>query len=408
MSKIKIKDFGPIREGCVENDGWIDVNKVTVFIGNQGSGKSTVAKAISTLSWLEKSINRGDTDKDKVSFHEFESFFEYQRIHNYFTTNTYIEYFGKKYHILYDTSKEYPIIKEVVGEDYTVPKIMYVPAERNFLSSISDAFNIKGLPENVFTFAEELKKAQKELTGKKLQLPIADIKYEYDDIKDESYVLGKDYKIRLLEASSGLQSFVPLFIVSKNLSSIIPEQQNKDSKVLTVAQAVRLANEIMQVMDDKGLSENEKNSKTKLVKAKYYNKCFLNIVEEPEQNLFPSSQWEMLKSLLDFNNIGEGNKLIITTHSPYVINYLSVAVQAGYLKNKIKTDELRNRLNKIIRINSTVQPKEISFYQLDEKTGIVKKLSDYQGIPSDNNYLNSSLADGNRLFDLLLEIEEEL
>jgi len=41
MAKIKIKNFGPIKEGYLEKDGWLDVKKVTVFIGNQGSGKST-------------------------------------------------------------------------------------------------------------------------------------------------------------------------------------------------------------------------------------------------------------------------------------------------------------------------------------------------------------------------------
>ena len=51
MSRIKIQDFGPIKKGCLENDGWIDLKKVTVFIGNQGSGKSTVAKLISTFIW---------------------------------------------------------------------------------------------------------------------------------------------------------------------------------------------------------------------------------------------------------------------------------------------------------------------------------------------------------------------
>ena len=62
MSKIRIKNFGPIKEGYIENGGWISIDKVTVFIGNQGSGKSTVAKLISTFSWIEKAIYRGDID----------------------------------------------------------------------------------------------------------------------------------------------------------------------------------------------------------------------------------------------------------------------------------------------------------------------------------------------------------
>ena len=52
MSRIKIKDFGPISEGFVENDGWMDINKVTVFIGDQGSGKSTASKLISVFSYI--------------------------------------------------------------------------------------------------------------------------------------------------------------------------------------------------------------------------------------------------------------------------------------------------------------------------------------------------------------------
>ncbi len=63
MSRIKIKNFGPIKEGCQDNNGWIDVKKVTVFVGNQGSGKSTVAKLISTCTWIEKALVRGDCKK---------------------------------------------------------------------------------------------------------------------------------------------------------------------------------------------------------------------------------------------------------------------------------------------------------------------------------------------------------
>jgi predicted ATPase len=51
MSKIRVKHFGPIKEGY-SNNKWIDIKKTTIFIGNQGSGKRTVAKLISTLTWV--------------------------------------------------------------------------------------------------------------------------------------------------------------------------------------------------------------------------------------------------------------------------------------------------------------------------------------------------------------------
>jgi predicted ATPase len=413
MSKIRIKNFGPIKEGMLDNDGWIDIKKVTIFIGNQGSGKSTVAKVFSTLSWIEKAINRGDVEIGKLSFHMFENFLQYQKIHNYFKNNTYIEYTGEKYHILCDRAMQYPVVTEVQGNSYIVPKIMYVPSERNFLSTISDAFNVKGLPDNLFTFAEELRKAQKE-SAKKVSLPLEGYSYEYDVNEDLSYVIGDDYRISLLEASSGLQSFIPLFLVSKSLSALINKGEETIKKELTVTQAVRFSNEIMAIMNDNSLSDKDKNELTKSVKARYFNKCFINIVEEPEQNLFPTSQQQMLNCLMEFNNQGKGNKLIMTTHSPYLINYLTLAVKAEKLFKsltekgfKLKDPEF-SQTNEIVPMSSTVAASDLAIYELDEKKGTINALGKFEGIPSDKNYLNISLGEVNQLYDSLLEIEEEL
>lgn len=413
MSKIKIKNFGPIKEGNQENDGWLDVKKVTVFIGNQGSGKSTVAKVISTLSWLEKSMNRGDTDKGQISVALFKEFFKYQKIQNYFSKSTYIEYIGEKYHILYDTVKEPPIIKEVKGDNYIVPKIMYIPAERNFLSTISDAYNIKGLPDNVFSFAEELKRAQKELNGKKIKIPVGEIKYEYDENKDESFILGEGYKINLLEASSGLQSFIPLYLVSRNLSFAITDDEKSQRKNLSVTQALRLDKEISEFMVGKKVSESlDQFGEIEKIRARYYNKCFLNVVEEPEQNLFPISQQKMLYSLLEYNNRNDGNILILTTHSPYIINYLTLSVKAeivykSLIENNYKLgDPEFDQTNDIVPMYSTVKSNELVIYEMNEKEGTIKKLPDYKGLPSDENYLNSEFEDSNELFTQLQEIEK--
>jgi hypothetical protein len=98
----------------------------------------------------------------------------------------------------------------------------------------------------------------------------------------------------------------------------------------------------------------------------------------------------------------------MTTHSPYIINYLSIAIQAGYLKDKIKSKELLKKLNTIVPLISAVKASDVVIYQLDEKDGTIRKLPDFEGIPSDKNLLNQSLAEGNELFDLLLEIEQEL
>jgi len=404
MSRIKIKNLGPIKEGYTENGGWLDVKKVTVFIGNQGSGKSTIAKVISTLSWLEKSINRGDTDKSKLSFAKFKEFFKFQKIYNYFSKSTFIEYFGEKYHIVYDTAKEYPIIKEVQGEGYNVPKIMYIPAERNFLSTISEAFGIKELPEDLFIFAQELKKAQQGLSGKKLKLPIGNYTYEYEKNTDFSYISGPDYRINLLEASSGLQSFVPLYLVSRNLSRNLLKKS--EYRNLSVTQSMRMDEEISEIILNDLISNEVKNIEIKKIRNRYFSKCFLNIVEEPEQNLYPASQRQMLNSLFEINNMDEGNKLIITTHSPYLINYLTLAIKADMLKKKVNEENI-SKLKKIVPLESTVKSDEIIIYELTEG-GTIKKLKSYNGLPSDENKLNTKLEESNDLFAQLLEIQQSL
>jgi predicted ATPase len=405
MSKIKIYNFGPIKSGLQSNDGWIEIAKVTVFVGNQGSGKSTVAKLFSTLTWLEKSINRGDTNKDKLSFAKFIEFTRYQKIHNYFKNDTIIDYIGDKYQITYDRKNEVPIVKSIDKGGYSVPKIMYIPAERNFLSTISDVYNAKGLPDNLFTFAEELKKAQKALKGKKVDLQLGSYQYEYDEDDDSSYVIGEDYKINLLEASSGLQSFTPMFLVSKELSSSISEKEETLRKNMSVTQSIRMDNEISELMLNKSIPESSKSEKVNEIREKYYNKSFVNIVEEPEQNLFPSSQWKMLKSLLSFNK-KLNNKLLITTHSPYLVNYLTVVIKAGQIEQKTKSNNLLKQLEKIIPSSSLISNNNVRVYEFNEINGQISILENYKGLPSDENSLNLGLAESNNLFSNLLDIED--
>lgn len=120
----------------------------------------------------------------------------------------------------------------------------------------------------------------------------------------------------------------------------------------------------------------------------------------------------MLSNLLKYNNINTGNKLILTTHSPYIINYLSIAIQGKYLENKIKTaggsKEHLAALYRVIPRESLVSAKDVVVFELDESNGSIKQLNTVDGIPSDRNYLNQGLSQSNDMFDALLEIEQEL
>jgi predicted ATPase len=406
MSKIKIKNFGPIKEGYQENDGWMDVKKVTVFIGNQGSGKSTVAKVISTMTWMEKAINRGDIARPE-SINDFQTHFKYQSLNGYFKSDTAIEYYGDAYSIIFNKEYSlYPIIQKNESGNYVVPKIMYVPDGRSFLSVIKNANGVKGLPAPLFEFAEELKRGQADTEGEEIPLPINGVNYKYESESDTSFIIGKDFKVNLLVASSGFQSLVPLFLVSSSLAQIIRSGSEITPANISVDQIIRMNNEISSIMLDNKLLDEEKLKKVDKVKSKFQNKAFINIVEEPEQNLFPSSQQQILYSLLEFNNMNEGNKLIMTTHSPYLINYLTLTVKAEMVKSKLNSEEELNKLAKIVPLQSTVKADELVIYELNEIDGTIKKLEDYKGLPSDDNELNSKLEDSNELFAQLQEIEK--
>ncbi len=411
MSKIKVKNFGPIKNGFEEDNGFIDIRKVTIFIGNQGTGKSSIAKLISTLVWLEKSLYRGEvTEKYATSYSRFRNVYcNYQNLKNYFLPETEIEYEGKVYNIKF---KEDKLTIDPVdnSKNYIVPKIMYVPAERSFLSAVKQPEKLKGLSKSLYTFLEELERSQQELSSS-LQLPIGDAQFEFDKLNKTSNIIGNDYKIKLSEASSGFQSLVPLFLVSRNLTLSIDKEKDSSKNEMSSEEQKRLKSEIEKILSNQNLSDELKQAALEILSSKYRNGCFINIVEEIEQNLFPESQKDLFYKLLEFVNFTADNKLILTTHSPYIINYLTLAIKGFEILKKISalsdTDEPERHLNSIVPKLSCISESNVIVYELT-KEGEIKRLPDYNGLPSDENYLNSSLDETNQSFYDLLEIEESL
>lgn len=412
MCKIRIHNFGPIKKGFIEDKGWIEIKKVTLFIGNQGTGKSSIAKLISTFIWIEKVLTRGDyTPREFIGENRFrEIYCAYHRIENYFYNkegidNAEIEYKGESYSMEYKNGQFF--VQEKKNSGYKLPQVMYVPAERSFISNVQggNARKLKQIAEPALELITEFGVALKSLESP-IKLPINNTYLNYDKKNDITYIEGDDYKIKLHESSSGFQSIVPLFIITDYLANSIL-RQTKNATRISSEDLQRFKDGIATIWSDASLSEEQRRAALSVLSAKFNKTAFINIVEEPEQNLSPSSQRNILNSLLRYNNLSEGNKLVITTHSPYIINYLTLAIKAKMVLDNPKiTDNLRRKVELIVPSGSPVHGSDIVIYEI-ENNGDISMLDNYKGLPSDENYLNNLLSEANYLFSDLKEIERQ-
>lgn len=414
MTRMRIKHFGPIGSGRLENDGWIDFKPVTVFIGNQGAGKSTVAKLFATFSWIEKALVRGDYEKKwferKGRFKN--TFLSYHRLEHYQSASeqgeTEIEYEGNAYAILYAGGQL--SIRELSSQQYALPQVMYVPAERNFISYVRHPKELKLSSESLQEFLTAFDQAKQNLRGT-MALPINNSELEYDKLNDILNLKGSGHKVRLTDASSGFQSFVPVYLVSQYLANSVQAQSKDNQPAMSTDEMERFKQGIESIFANDNLTEEQKRVAISVLSNRFNKTAFINIVEEPEQNLFPSSQWELLKNLLAFNRQEAQNQLVITTHSPYIVNYMSLAIQGRQLQRQIidnRRDELLPALYQIIPESALLMADEVAIYQCHEQDGRISSLGCYEGIPSAENLLNDWLRMGNTLFDQLLELEEAI
>lgn len=405
MSRIRIYNFGPVRDGYIENGGWMDLRKLTVLIGNQGSGKSTVAKLISTLSWIEKDLYRsnGNTERYRKQERALRKMLEYHRIDKYLKSNTMFEYEGDAYHFKYCPGKNLDVFPVISNTAFLLPKITYFPAERNFLSSVKTSKDpsFKFYSESLQEFKEIFQEAKDQMKdGLKIPIPFGSVSIVYNRLNDVLYVQGEDYKVRLSDASSGYQSTIPMFVVSNYVNNMLSEGQKMNE-----TQSDEFNKGVDLIMGTQSLTDQQKRKALTQLASRFNVQRTFNIIEEPEQNLFPSSQRGMLNQLLAFNNSAQGNQLLITTHSPYLIGYISLAIKAHTLYRKDYAPDVFSQIESIVPKVSAISANDVVIYQLDDK-GAIRKLEDYKGIPVSSNYLNQELADRNESFAQLLELED--
>lgn len=403
MEQILIRNFGPIVNNGATS---ISLSKVLLLCGEQGTGKSTIAKLISQFSWLEKALVRKDysvSDVEQSGF--FVKLSSFHNIVSYFKPNTSIKFSGTKFDFLYE-NHVLKVVEKTVGE-YIRPQIMYIPAERNLAAALEDAPIIQNLPKPIAVFLEEYYNALKNIKAP-FKLPLNGYKVNYDDKSSTVWFGDDDFKIKLSEAASGFQSLVPLELVSANLLLRVKLHTDSSSSrsEASLAESLRFEKTIRDILNDETLDEKVRVFMIKELNKSIRNNRLLNVVEEPEQNLHPTSQRVVLNELLRINNSIAQNQLVMTTHSPYIINYLTLAIKAGILVSKFGTDKAA-LLDDVVPLKSSVLPEDVSIYQISTD-GEIEILDKYDGIPADSNLLNDALGKTNDLFDKLLEIEDSL
>lgn len=117
--------------------------------------------------------------------------------------------------------------------------------------------------------------------------------------------------------------------------------------------------------------------------------------------LYSISQNKVLYELLECKNNSDENKLLITTHSPYILAYLTQSAKAAELLAKGVPEK---EIEKIIPVKAAVSGEKIHIYET-KADGSIKLLEPYENLPSDDNELNKALEEQNDSFSDLLELE---
>lgn len=351
MKQLVIKNVGPIRQVDIK------LNRFNFFIGPQSSGKSTVAKILSSCMWLEKEVLTTLNDKVLADGAAFVRLVEsFHKIEGYFEDGSFVQYDTDCISIMY-CDKDIKITRKE-NEDYRREKICYIPAERNMVT-LPELQGFEFGHTNIRSFLFDWFNAREFfVAGNKTDVLNLGVKYYYDSeqskIKDRiEHVNGRTYQIALSSASSGLQSLTPLLVMlqyytdeyfrsynekrsfaadtklKKTISTLLSEfNENREMPNSKDEERARLAQEVniqsfSDFLQDQLLSHKILSTFSRLMVP--HRSSF--IIEEPEQNLYPSTQMDLLDLVVELCNGERKHHCTITTHSPYILNQLNLLVK---------------------------------------------------------------------------------
>jgi predicted ATPase len=390
MKNVKIHNIGAI------SDIELNLNKINVIIGPQSSGKSTIAKIISYCQWVEKRTVLDGEYKYDV----FEQLLDFHRLDtNYFSDNSCFEYQSDYISISYKGKKlEQTIELKQSKFEYQKSKNIYIPAERNFVSVIPNLNKYNETNDNIMSFVYDWSSAKYSFT-KQRKLPILnlDIDFYNDEEKNESAILclQKEHKeISLRSGSSGLQSVVPLIVIIEYLTNIIYTEEHSLSVNEIKAMEHSFSSDefiayIVSKLQTVKMVDKENIQKTvnDILKKRnsYYATNF--IIEEPEQNLFPKNQKDLIYYIFNKLNSEKDNSLLITTHSPFILYAINNCLMGAVIANKLSKEERLEFESK----DSWISPDKVNLFQIDENNGTISSIKNTKTGTVDKHYFNETM-----------------
>lgn len=335
MASIHIKSIGPLTD-----TGVLELRAINVFIGMQSTGKSTILKILSYCRWIEKLLcigkpknGRGVRYAYTHNYRFIQELIKFYRFdQDFFKPDSEIIYLGDTYKIEYKGDiKSNAKIEAIEGlVPYNV-KLSFIPSERNLISAIKDIgtwYRSKEI-DLLFNFIFEWDEVRNKFTsGNPLQLVVTPkLEYYYDKSKGERLrIIGKPNDFSPFYASSGVQSALPLEVMIKALTEAVGTKAN-----LSKADLMDI---VSALLEEEGTISKD-SMEGRLAKNLLTYKGAVFFIEEPEQNLFPESQANMLNYMVGAikkaNSVMDGavSMVTIATHSPYILSALNVLMVAS-------------------------------------------------------------------------------
>lgn len=420
---IYINNVGPI-----VNEVKLELRRFNIFIGQQSSGKSTIAKLISTFSWLEKeacTTLSEDVLPDKKDFITFIE--DYHRIHGYFDKDkSVVKYESDYVTIVYDKGN-FSVELKPNCTDYQRVKVSYVPSDRNVIT-LRDIEKRELGDTNFRSFLFDWLEARRAFVPQSMADMLSlDVKYYYDKERTQyqdriTHHNGQSYDISLYDASSGLQSAVPLVVLLTYLKEMYYENYGKEISFESQKRENELIIRLIErlLMPHVQHDEHEtpvsvfRRVSTEMTNGHYEHRSYIeniqqslnnlnephsisHIIEEPEQNLFPQTQGDLVQYIISSCNIKEHlSSAVITTHSPYLLAMLNILIMAGIL---LESGVDKSQINDVLPVSSAIRPSEIGVYTVGD--GTCKSIINNVTGLIDQNHLDTASEYNASIFDQL-------